>query len=170
VSHDLYERAFMIQSAPFMTHPLPMMIPLKHYWEIPLYWLSGKMYDFIAGSRRSVPESHFISRAEALYQFPTLNADGLKGAIVLYDGQQNDTRMNLYIALTAAQNGATIINHTQVLSLNLPPARPPADDCAIWQWIPCRGSCHRCPDVNAVSCRSRHYFLIFFPWVPRCST
>lgn len=75
------------------------------------------MYDFIAGSRRSVPESHFISRAEALYQFPTLNADGLKGAIVLYDGQQNDTRMNLYIALTAAQNGATIINHTQVLNL-----------------------------------------------------
>jgi len=28
VSHDLAERAFMIQSAPFMTRPLPMMIPL----------------------------------------------------------------------------------------------------------------------------------------------
>jgi glycerol-3-phosphate dehydrogenase len=46
------------------------------------------MYDYIAGSRRAVPESHYISRDEALYQFPTLNPDGLKGAIVLYDGQQ----------------------------------------------------------------------------------
>jgi hypothetical protein len=154
----------MIQSAPFMTHPLPMMIPLKHYWEIPLYWMSGKMYDFIAGSRRSVPESHFISRAEALYQFPTLNADGLKGAIVLYDGQQNDTRMNLYIALTAAQNGATIINHTQVLSLNLPPARlparPPASNFAIRhrQWASYRGSGHKCPGVKAG--QHRHYFSV----------
>lgn len=42
VSHDLYERAFMIQSAPFMTHPLPMMIPIKHYWEIPMMWISGE--------------------------------------------------------------------------------------------------------------------------------
>jgi glycerol-3-phosphate dehydrogenase len=41
VSHDLYERAYMIQSAPFMTHALPMMIPLKHYWEIPMMWVSG---------------------------------------------------------------------------------------------------------------------------------
>jgi len=117
VSHDLYERAFMIQSAPFMTTPLPMMIPLKHYWEIPMMWISGKMYDFIAGSRRAVPESHFISRSEAIYQFPTINPDGLKGAIVLYDGQQNDTRMNLYIALTAAQNGCDMLNHTEVLGL-----------------------------------------------------
>ncbi len=50
VMHDLYERAYMIQSAPFMTQPLPMMIPLHHWWEIPVYWVSGKLYDFIAGA------------------------------------------------------------------------------------------------------------------------
>jgi glycerol-3-phosphate dehydrogenase len=31
-----------------------------------------------------------------------------KGGIVYYDGRHNDTRMNLMIALTAAQEGAAI--------------------------------------------------------------
>lgn len=34
-----------------------------------------------------------------------------------YDGQHNDSRMNLHIALTAAQHGATIGNHIEVLDL-----------------------------------------------------
>ena len=37
--------------------------------------------------------------------------------MVIYDGQQNDTRMNLAIALTAGQNGATVVNHCAVESL-----------------------------------------------------
>lgn len=32
-------------------------------------------------------------------------------------GQQNDARMNLAIALTAARQGATICNHVEVLEL-----------------------------------------------------
>ena len=59
---DLSERAFMMQSAPFMSRPLPMMIPLSHWWEVPVYWVSAKMYDFLAGSRSAVPESHLISK------------------------------------------------------------------------------------------------------------
>ena len=30
---------------------------------------------------------------------------------MLYDGQQNDTRMNLFVALTAAQHGAQARSH-----------------------------------------------------------
>ena len=52
------------------------------------------------------PPSTFIPAAEASYQFPSLKVqdskgDSLKGCLVIYDGQQNDTRMNLAIALTA---------------------------------------------------------------------
>jgi glycerol-3-phosphate dehydrogenase len=32
-------------------------------------------------------------------------------------GQQNDARMNVVLALTAAQNGATIANHCEVVEL-----------------------------------------------------
>ena len=45
-----------------------------------------------------------------------LRSDGLKGAIVYYDGQMNDTRMGLMIALTATQHGANIANRVKVRS------------------------------------------------------
>lgn len=39
-----------------------------------------------------------------------LRMDDLKGAIVYYDGQQNDARMNVTLAVTAADNGAGMWN------------------------------------------------------------
>jgi len=119
---DLHERAYMIDSAPFMTHPIPMMVPLYKWWEVPMMYFTGKLYDLIAGRRRTVPPSHFIPRDEALYQFPSMKdkdkeGNSLWGCLVIYDGQQNDTRMNLAIALTAIQAGAAVQNHTEVQSL-----------------------------------------------------
>ncbi len=52
-----------------------------------------------------------------MYRFPMLNPDGLKGAVVYYDGMHNDTRMNLLIALTAAQHGAAVSNHITVVGI-----------------------------------------------------
>ena len=122
VAEDLHERAYMIKSAPFMTHPVPMMIPVYKWWERPVMAFSGKLYDFIAGRRRVVPPSHLITAAEAKYVFPALadeddSGNSLKGCLVLYDGQQNDTRMNLAIALTAVQYGAVAVNHTAAEAL-----------------------------------------------------
>ena len=124
VRSDLYERAHMIQSAPFMTRPLPMMVPMYKYWEVPVLWFGGKMYDALAGSRRLVPSSHYMTREEAQYRFPTLSStdsegNSLKGCLVIYDGQMNDARMNLNIALTACQHGAVVANHTKVEKLAL---------------------------------------------------
>jgi glycerol-3-phosphate dehydrogenase len=31
---DLYERAYMIESAGFMTRPLPIMVPMYRWWEV----------------------------------------------------------------------------------------------------------------------------------------
>lgn len=39
------------------------------------------------------------------------------GALVYYDGQQNDSRMNLSLALTASLYGATTVNHLEVTGL-----------------------------------------------------
>ena len=53
-------------------------------------------------------------RDEAVFQFPMLRAEGLKGAIIYYDGQMNDTRMGLTVALTATQHGAVVANRVKV--------------------------------------------------------
>ncbi|KDO48302.1 hypothetical protein CISIN_1g006891mg [Citrus sinensis] len=41
----------------------------------------------------------------------------LKGAVVYYDGQMNDSRLNVGLALTAALAGAAVLNHAEVISL-----------------------------------------------------
>lgn len=44
-----------------------------------------------------------------------LKQDKLVGAIVYYDGQHNDARMNIALAFTAARMGANIANHCAVI-------------------------------------------------------
>lgn len=116
VSEALYERANLLEIAPHLSYPLPIMLPVYKLWQVPYYWAGIKMYDFVAGTQ-NLRSSYFLSKARALEQFPMLKKNKLVGAIVYYDGQHNDARMNIAIALTAARMGATIVNHTEVLRL-----------------------------------------------------
>lgn len=116
VKEALRERASMLRSAPHLTRPLPIMLPVYTWWEIPYFWVGIKAYDFVAGDR-NVKSSYYLSREDALELFPMLRGDRLRGAIVYYDGQQDDARMCLAIALTAARHGAAIANHVEVLEL-----------------------------------------------------
>ncbi|CEG45922.1 glycerol-3-phosphate dehydrogenase [Plasmopara halstedii] len=117
VNEALEERSFFLSAAPYMNRPLPIMIPIYKWWEVPYMWVGAKAYDIVAGSKRFVPSSYYINAEEAMFQFPMLRKEGLKGAIVYYDGQMNDTRMNVSIALTATQNGATVANYVEVMHL-----------------------------------------------------
>ncbi|TTI92368.1 Glycerol-3-phosphate dehydrogenase, mitochondrial [Bagarius yarrelli] len=88
------------------------------YEQLPYYWAGIKMYDLVAGGH-CLKSSYILSKSKALELFPMLKKDKLVGAIVYYDGQHNDSRMNLAIALTAARYGAAIANykHTEVTEL-----------------------------------------------------
>ncbi|KAL1124181.1 hypothetical protein AAG570_001951, partial [Ranatra chinensis] len=116
VKEALHERATMLQAAPHLTHPLPIMLPVYKWWQVPYYWAGIKAYDFVAGSK-TVKSSYYLSKRDALELFPMLRGDKLCGAIVYYDGQQDDARMCLSIALTATRHGATVANHVKVLCL-----------------------------------------------------
>ena len=61
-----------------------------------------------------MPGSYFVGRDEAKYKFPMLKDDGLWGAIVYYDGQMNDARMALHLALTSCQSGACVASRVEV--------------------------------------------------------
>ncbi|KAI9300833.1 FAD dependent oxidoreductase-domain-containing protein [Cunninghamella echinulata] len=74
------------------------------------------MYDLFAG-REALESSYFLTRSKALEAFPMLKKDELVGALVYYDGQHNDARMNVALALTAAYHGATVANHCEVTNL-----------------------------------------------------
>uniref|UniRef100_A0A8C4V4P3 Glycerol-3-phosphate dehydrogenase n=2 Tax=Falco TaxID=8952 RepID=A0A8C4V4P3_FALTI len=116
VKEALEERANLLEIAPHLSAPLPIMLPVYKWWQLPYYWLGIKLYDLVAGSQ-CLRSSYVLSKSRALELFPMLRKDELVGAIVYYDGQHNDARMNLAIALTAARYGAATANYAEVLRL-----------------------------------------------------
>lgn len=116
VKEALHERANLLEIAPHLSAPLPIMLPVYKWWQLPYYWVGIKAYDLVAGSQ-CLKSSYVLSKSKALELFPMLQKDRLVGAIVYYDGQHNDARMNLAIALTAARYGAATANYTEVLGL-----------------------------------------------------
>ncbi|XP_043097724.1 glycerol-3-phosphate dehydrogenase, mitochondrial isoform X3 [Puntigrus tetrazona] len=116
VKEALHERANLLNIAPHLSAPLPIMLPVYKWWQLPYYWAGIKMYDLVAGSQ-CLKSSYVLSKSKALEFFPMLKKDKLVGAIVYFDGQHNDARMNLAIALTAARHGAAVANYTEVVHL-----------------------------------------------------
>ncbi|KAK4766201.1 hypothetical protein SAY87_007843 [Trapa incisa] len=120
VFHALKERKQVIENAPHMCHALPCMTPCYNWFEVIYYWAGLKMYDLVAG-RQLLHLSRYYSSQESLELFPTLAQKGkdwvLKGTVVYYDGQMNDSRLNVGLACTAALAGAAVLNHAEVISL-----------------------------------------------------
>ncbi|XP_077997220.1 glycerol-3-phosphate dehydrogenase, mitochondrial-like [Glandiceps talaboti] len=116
VKEALHERANLLAIAPHLSGPLPIMLPVYKWWQLPYFYAGIKAYDIVAG-KQCLKSSYFLSKSKALELFPMLKKEALVGAIVYYDGQHNDARMNIAIALSAARMGATLCNHTEVLEL-----------------------------------------------------
>jgi len=111
VREALAERSHMLRAAPYIARAVPIMVPLEKWWTVPYYYVGTKVYDLVAGDSIGVPRSMFLSKEQAIYNFPMLNSNKLSGAIVYYDGQMNDTRYSLMVMLTAVQAGATVANY-----------------------------------------------------------
>ncbi|XP_062594574.1 glycerol-3-phosphate dehydrogenase, mitochondrial-like isoform X1 [Saccostrea cucullata] len=116
VKEALSERANLIQIAPHLAYPFPIMLPIYKYWQVPYFWAGIKMYDVIAGKQLLKP-SYYLSKRKTLEIFPMLKQEKLVGALVYYDGQHDDARMNISMAISAARMGGTITNYTEVLKL-----------------------------------------------------
>ena len=116
VRDALKERAVLLDNAPHLAHPLPILTPLYNWFQIPYMMIGLKLYDTLAG-RANLKSSRFVGREEALRRFPMLKKEGLRGAVLYYDGQFDDARMNVSLALTAAHEGAAVANHLEVTKL-----------------------------------------------------
>lgn len=116
VKEALAERKRFIDMAPHMAYPLPIMIPIYKWWQLPYFYVGTKMYDAVAG-KANLESSYLLTRSRALQQFPMLDDNQLKGALVYYDGMHNDSRTNVSLAVTAINHGADVLNHMDVTKL-----------------------------------------------------
>ncbi len=116
VRDALKERAVLLKIAPHLARPLPLVTPIYNWLDVPYIMTGLKLYDWLAGKANLHP-SRFVDAHEALHRFPMLKKEGLRGGVIYYDGQFDDARMNVAIALTAVREGAAVANHVEVTHL-----------------------------------------------------
>ncbi|HZW99248.1 MAG TPA: FAD-dependent oxidoreductase, partial [Trueperaceae bacterium] len=116
VREALRERALLLRNAPHLARALPLLTPIYGALELPYYFTGLKLYDMLAGKANLAP-SRLIGKPDAEKRFPMLRREGLRGAVEYHDGQFDDARMNVALALTAAEHGAVIANHVEVTDL-----------------------------------------------------
>lgn len=116
VKEALRERKTFLHIAPHLSFPLPIMLPIYHWWQAPYFWAGTKLYDILAGGE-NMESSYFLTKGKALEAFPMLKKDNLVGALVYYDGMHNDARFNVCLTMTAVLHNATVANHTEVIKI-----------------------------------------------------
>src|SRR5216110_1943607 len=99
VMEALKERGLLRRNAPHLVRDLAFVVPNYEWWETPFYGIGMKVYDLLAG-RYGFGKSRLLSRAEVLERIPTLEPEGLRGGVLYYDGQFDDSRLLIDLALT----------------------------------------------------------------------
>jgi glycerol-3-phosphate dehydrogenase len=116
VMEALKERGLLRQNAPHLVHDLAFIVPNYSWWEAPFYGIGMKVYDLLAG-KYGFGRSRILTAEETIERLPNLQTEGLRGGVIYYDGQFDDTRLLIHMAATAADHGATLLNYAPVLGV-----------------------------------------------------
>ncbi|MCA9736337.1 MAG: glycerol-3-phosphate dehydrogenase/oxidase [Gemmatimonadetes bacterium] len=117
VMEALKERGILRENAPHLVHDLPFVVPNYQWWEAPFYGIGMRVYDALAG-RYGFGASRNLSREETIERLPTIETDGLRGGVVYHDGQFDDARLLIHLVMTAAEQGAVVLNQARVTGLH----------------------------------------------------
>src|SRR6201991_623242 len=121
VTEALHERGILRKNAPHLVKDMSFIVPNYKWWEGPFYGIGLKVYDWMAGSL-GLGKSRLLSREETLELAPTLDGEGLRGGVLYHDGQFDDARLAIHLALTAREQGAVLLNYCRVDTLLKGPA------------------------------------------------
>ena len=116
VMEALRERGILRTNAPHLVWDLPFVVPNYQWWEAPFYGIGMRVYDVLAG-RYGFGRSQNLSVAETIDRLPTIETGGLRGGVVYHDGQFDDARLLVHMAMTAWEQGAVILNYCPVVNV-----------------------------------------------------
>ena len=126
VAHEsAVERGILMEvTAPHLTHAIPTLMPFGS--SVPRQqavaaraatWAGDLLRRGARTSVRTLPRPRHLSGTEALQLAPALRRDGLRGAMLGWDGQlEDDARLVTTVARTAASYGAHVRTRARVLS------------------------------------------------------
>lgn len=115
VAESLRERAILRRQAPYLIHPMPILIP--NYNGDPhgraLISLGIHLYDLLS-HEKDIPHYFTSNREKTLGFEPRLNQEGLKGSALFYDHQiLMPERLVIENIISAREAGASLLNYTQ---------------------------------------------------------
>lgn len=113
VLEALHERGLLVRNAPHLVRNQAFIVPIYEWWDGPFYGAGMKVYDMLAGKLGMGP-SRKLSKEETLKRIPTLESRGLRGGVVYFDGQFDDSRLAINLAQTMAEYGGNPINYMKV--------------------------------------------------------
>ena len=116
VMEALKERGMLLKNAPHLAKNQSFIVPNYKWWEGSYYGLGLKVYDWMSGSL-GLGASQILSREETMALAPTLDPEGLRGGVLYHDGQFDDARLAIHLAMTAADHGAVVLNYAPVQNL-----------------------------------------------------
>ena len=116
VMEALRERGLLLANAPHLVHDRAFVVPNYDWWEAPFYGLGLKVYNLLAG-KYGFGASRILSKEETLERLPTIKTEGLRGGVIYFDGQFDDSRLLINMVATACEMGATLLNYVRVTGL-----------------------------------------------------
>jgi glycerol-3-phosphate dehydrogenase len=111
----LKERGILMKNAANLVFKLAFIIPTYNLWQKIYYGFGLKLYDMLSGSL-SLGKTQILSRKEVENILPNLNQSNITGGVLYYDGQFDDARLSIHLALTASNFGACVLNYFSVTS------------------------------------------------------
>ncbi len=118
VRESLHERGVLKRNAPHLVHDLGFLVAAYRAWRIPFYGAGLKLYDLLAGKLNLRP-SRWLGRHAALNEVPTLKARHLRGGVLYFDGQFDDSRLAITLLRTFEDHGGVALNAAPVTGLTV---------------------------------------------------
>ncbi len=117
VREALKERRILIQNAPHLVHAKPFILPCYKKWEREFYTVGLGIYAAMTYGGYGIGRTSSLSREETLARLPGVKPEGLMGGVQFYDGQFDDSRLNVALMRTAFNHGAVCLNYMPVTGL-----------------------------------------------------
>jgi glycerol-3-phosphate dehydrogenase len=116
VLEALKERGRMLRNAPHLVRRQSFVIPAYARREVPFYGVGLKIYDALSG-KSSFGRSRMMKADAVRDMLPTVVSDKLAGGVEYFDGQFDDARYCLALALTLESLGGVAINYARTIRL-----------------------------------------------------
>ncbi len=149
---SIRERRTLMQIAPHLVHPLPVLVPtyghgLQGREVLAVAMLINDLVSFdrnrLSDPQKHIPRGRILSKQACLQKLPGLDPQGLTGGAIFSDAQvYNSERLTLAFLRSAEQAGAQVANYATVTDLVL------NQDRVIGATI-CDGLSQDCFDIRA---------------------